>query len=128
MKMTVFIGVVTSRLTATVDTIRPITLHLAWLVHQTIHREEVGSLLHIAVTVLGTLVLVRVPPICLPGAKRPQLHVHAVLIVVVVLVAVIEVAVVVLLVLSGQQHPVGRVCVISKADQGHINSQTHNFI
>ena len=81
MKMTVFIGVVTSRLTATVDTIRPITLHLAWLVHQTIHREEVGSLLHIAVTVLGTLVLVRVPPICLPGAKRPQLHVHAVLIV-----------------------------------------------
>ena len=59
--MTVFIAVVTSRSTTTVDPIRPIALDLVGLVHQTVGTEEVGSLLCVAVPVLGAVEHVRVP-------------------------------------------------------------------
>jgi hypothetical protein len=66
--MTVFIAVVTSRPTTTVDPIRPVTLHLVGLVHQTVRTEEVGSLLCVAVPVLGAVELVGVPPVSLADA------------------------------------------------------------
>ena len=43
--MTVFIALVTSRTTATVDSIRPIALHLVWFVDKTVCTEEVGPFL-----------------------------------------------------------------------------------
>ena len=61
--MTVFMTVVTSRPTATVDSIWPVALNLVRLVHQTICTKEVGSLLCVAVPVLGAVELVRVPPV-----------------------------------------------------------------
>ena len=59
--MTVFITVVTSGSTSTVDPIRPVALHLVWLVHQAVRTDEVGSLLCVAVPVLGAVEHVRVP-------------------------------------------------------------------
>ena len=66
--MTVFIALVTSRSRTTVDPIRPVALHLVWLVHQAVRAEEVGSLLCVAVPVLGAVELVRVPAVFLPNA------------------------------------------------------------
>ena len=66
--MTVFITVVTSRSTSTVDPIRPIALDLVGLVHQTVCTEEVGSLLCVAVPVLCTVELVGVPAVSLANA------------------------------------------------------------
>ena len=66
--MTVFIAVVTSRSTTTVDPIGPIALDLVGLVHQTVCTEEVGSLLCVAVPVLCTVELVGVPAVSLANA------------------------------------------------------------
>ena len=66
--MTVFIALVTSWTTATVDPIRPVALHLVWFVHQTICTEEVGSSLRVAMPVLGTVKQVWVPSVCLADA------------------------------------------------------------
>ena len=59
--MTVFITVVTSRPTATVDSIWPVALDQVRLVHQPVRTEEVGSPLCVAVPVLGAVEHVRVP-------------------------------------------------------------------
>ena len=66
--MTVFIAVVTSRPTTTVDPIRPVTLHLVRLVHQTVCTKEVRSPLCVAMPVLGTVELVGVPAVSLANA------------------------------------------------------------
>ena len=66
--MTVFIALVTSRSSTTVNPIRPVALHLVRLVHQTVRTEEVGSLLCLAVPVLGAVELVRVPAVSLSDA------------------------------------------------------------
>ena len=66
--MTVFIALVTSRSSTTIDPIRPVALHLVWLVHQAVRAEEVGSLLCVAVPVLGTIELVGVPAVSLADA------------------------------------------------------------
>ena len=97
--MTVFIAVITSRSTSTVDPIRPVALHLVGLVHQTVCTEEVASSLCVAVPVLCTVVLVRVPAISLSGADVGRVVVSgSAVCVVVALFAVVLVAVLVALV------------------------------
>ena len=66
--MTVLITLVTRRPTTAVDPIWPIALHFAWLVHQTIRTEEVGSALCVAMPVLGTVELIGVPAVSLADA------------------------------------------------------------
>ena len=66
--MTVFIAVITSRSTATVDPIGPVALHLVWFVDKTVCTEEVGSFLRITMPVLGTVKQVWVPSVCLADA------------------------------------------------------------
>ena len=66
--MTVFITVVTSRASSTVDPIRPVALLLVQLVQQRNRTEEVGSLLCVAAPVLCTVEKVGVPPVFLADA------------------------------------------------------------
>ena len=97
--MTVFIALVTRRPTTTVDPIRPITLHLARLIHQTVRTEEVGSSLSVAVPVLGAVELVGVPAVFLANADVCGVVVGgSAVCVIVALFAVILVAVLVALV------------------------------
>ena len=97
--MTIIIAVVTSRSTATVDSIRPIALHLVWFIDQTVCTEEVGALLSIAMPVLGTVEQVRVPPVSLANADVSRVVVsRSAVCVVVADFAAIRVAVLVTLV------------------------------
>ena len=97
--MTVFIAVVTSRSTTTVDPIGPIALDLVGLVHQTVRTEEVGSLLCVAVPVLGAVELVGVPAVSLANTDVSGVVVSgSAVCVIVALFAVILVAVLVALV------------------------------
>ena len=66
--MTVFITMVTSRSTATVDPIRPVALHLVWFIDKTVCTEEVGASFRITMPVLGTVKQVWVPSVCLADA------------------------------------------------------------
>ena len=96
--MTVFIALVTTWSTATVDPIRPVALHLGWLVHQTVRTEEVGSSLSVAMPVLGTVELIGVPAVFLANADVGGVVVGGSAVRVVVFTSLVLVAVLVTLV------------------------------